>query len=88
MESSKTRTGWYVFAGLLGLTALEFWLASVARGSQPAPVLCGLLAPITWLAQLGAAYPIPFLFGIALLKAGLIAYFFMHIGQLWRRGGH
>jgi hypothetical protein len=76
MESSKTRTGWYVFAGLLGLTAVEFWLASVAQGPQPAPVLCG------------AAYPIPFLAGVALLKAGLIVYFFMHIGQLWRKGGH
>lgn len=88
MDASKTRTGWLVFAGLLGLTGLEFWLASVAQGPLPYPVLCGLLAPVTWLAQIGAAYPIPLLVGVALLKAGLIIYFFMHIAQLWRKGGH
>ena len=86
---SRMRLGWLVFAGLLVLTAVEFWLASVAQGPLPYPVLCGLLAPITWLAQLAAAYPLPFLASIALAKAALIVYFFMHIAQLWRKaGGH
>jgi hypothetical protein len=89
MESSKTRTGWFVFAGLLGLTVLEFWLASAAYGPLPYPVLCGLLAPLTWLAVATQAYPVPVLAGIALFKAALIVYFFMHIAQLWKRtGGH
>ena len=88
IQRSPIRRGWFVFAGLLALTAFEFWLAAVAQGPLPAPVLCGLLAPVTWLAQLGAAYPLPSLLGVALLKAGLILYFFMHIAQLWRKGGH
>lgn len=32
---------------------------------------------------------LPYLVVIALIKAGLIVYYFMHIGQLWREeGGH
>jgi len=88
-QRSSMRLGWYVFAGLLALTAVEFWLASVAQGPLPYPVLCGLLAPITWIAQLASAYPIPALVGIAVAKAALIVYFFMHVSQLWRKaGGH
>ena len=89
IHASRMRLGWYVFAGLLGLTVLEFWLASAAYGPLPTPVLCGLLAPLTWLAMLAQAYPVPVLAGIALLKAALIVYYFMHVSQLWKReGGH
>lgn len=86
---SRLRLGWLVFAGLLALTVVEFWLAQAAYGPMPFPVLCGLLAPLTWVAIAAQAHPVPFLAGIALVKAGLIVYYFMHIAQLWKRtGGH
>ena len=88
-QQSRLRLGWYVFAALLLLTALEFWLAQTAYGPLPYPVLCGLLAPLTWVAIAAQAHPLPFLAGIAMAKAALIVYYFMHIAQLWKRtGGH
>jgi hypothetical protein len=88
VQRSSVRRGWAVFAGLVALTGLEFWLASVAQGPLPYPVLCGLLAPVTWFAQVASAYPIPLLVAAAVAKAALITYFFMHIAQLWHKGGH
>ena len=92
MESRKAtalRLGLRVFGGLVALTVFEFWIASVAQGPIPYPVLFWPLAPITWLAIAASASPLPFLAVIAVLKAILIAQYFMHIAQIWREeGGH
>ncbi len=87
VQRSQLRRGWLVFAGLLALTGLEFWLAQSAYGPMPYPVLCGLLAPVTWIAMAAQAHPLPFLASIAVVKAALIVYFFMHIAQLWKHTG-
>jgi hypothetical protein len=92
MESRKTAAlvlGLKVFGGLLALTVLEFWVASMAEGPIPYPVLFAPLAPVTWLAILVSANPLPYLAALAAVKAVLIARFFMHISQVWRtEGGH
>ncbi len=92
MESRKVaalRLGKIVFVGLMVLTVIELWIASMAEGPIPYPVLCWLLAPITWLAIAAHGNPFPYLAAIAVTKAVLILYFFMHIAQLWRsQGGH
>jgi len=53
------RLGILVFVALAVLTAVEFWIASVAHGSM---VLLGL---------------------IALVKAGLIVQYYMHLRSVW-----
>jgi hypothetical protein len=95
MESRKSialRLGLMVFGGLMVLTIFEFWVASMAEGPIPFPVLFWPLAPVTWLAISAAANPLPYLVGIAVLKAVLILQFFMHVSQIWRsqgdQGGH
>jgi hypothetical protein len=90
VESRKTvafRLGLQVFGGLMALTAFEFWVASMARGPIPYPVLFWPLAPITWLAISASANPMPYLVLFAVLKAVLILRFFMHISQVWREEG-
>ncbi len=92
MESRKAvafRLGSRVFAGLMVLTVVELWVASMAEGPIPYPVLFWPLAPVTWLAIAARANPLPYLAGLAVFKAVLILYFFMHLAQIWRReGGH
>lgn len=92
MEARKAgalRLGLLVFGGLMVLTVLEFWVASMAQGPIPYPVLFAPLAPVTWLAIAVAANPLPYLALIAVLKAVLIVRYFMHVSQLWRgEGGH
>ncbi len=88
-KAKKLRLGWRVFAALVTLTALEFYIASLPLGPVPYPVLCGLLAPITWFSISAAAHPLPYLAVIAVIKVALILVYFMHIAQVWRReGGH
>jgi hypothetical protein len=91
MEAQKENLllGGKVIGGLAALTLLEFWIASAAEGPIPYPPLCGLLAPISWFAVWAQANPIPYLGIIAILKAVLIGYYFMHIAQIWKtEGGH
>ncbi len=84
-RSPNSRLGLLILAALLAITAVELWVASQAEGPVvPYPVLCGLLAPLTWLAQAAAAAPLPILLVLALGKASLILYYFMHVSQLWR----
>jgi hypothetical protein len=85
-KSSKLRLGWLVIGGLMVLTALEFWVASVATGPIPYPVMFWPLAPITWIAIWASRSPLPFLAVLALAKGGLILYYFMHVAQVWRGG--
>jgi hypothetical protein len=81
--------GIVVFGGLMALTVLEFWVAAMAEGPIPYPVLFFPLAPITWLAIAVSKGPLPYLAIIAVIKALLIIRYFMHIAQLWRgEGGH
>jgi hypothetical protein len=84
-REKKFRLGWQIIAILAALTAFEFWVASVAEGPIPYPVLCWPFAPITWLAIWISKSPLPFLGIIAIIKAGLIAHYFMHISQLWKQ---
>jgi hypothetical protein len=84
-QSTKLSLGWKVIAGLAVLTALEFWVASVAMGPIPYPVLFAPLAPITWLSIWVSRSPVPWLGALAAVKAGLILYYFMHVSQLWSR---
>lgn len=79
----RQQVGRVVFAGLIVLTAVEFWIASITQGPLPYPALNPALAPITWLAVLAASTPLPFLGLIAVLKAGLILRYFMHVSQIW-----
>jgi len=92
MDSEKRAgltLGWKVFGGLIALSLFEFWVASMAGGPIPYPVLCGLLAPITWLAIIVSRAPLPFLGLAAIAKAVLIVQYFMHVRKLWsREGGH
>ena len=92
MEARKAvalRLGLKVFGGLIALTAFEFWVASMATGPIPSPVLLAPLAPITWIAMSVSANPLPYLAAIAVLKAVLIMHFFMHVSQIWQsEGGH
>ena len=77
------------WVGGMALTVFEFWVASMAQGPIPYPVLFWPLAPVTWLALSASANPMPYLALIAVLKAVLILRFFMHISQVWREeGGH
>ena len=88
-KAASLRLGPQVFGGLMALTILEFWVAAMAEGPIPYPVLFWPLAPVTWLAMVVSANPLPYLTVIAVLKAVLIAQFFMHIAQVWRsEGGH
>jgi hypothetical protein len=91
-ESRKTaafRLGLQAFGGLMALTIFEFWIASMAEGPIPYPVLFWPLAPVTWLALSASANPMPYLALIAAIKAVLILRFFMHISQIWQaEGGH
>lgn len=84
-QKSKLSLGWKVIVGLAVLTALEFWVAAVALGPIPYPVLFAPLAPITWLSIWVSRSPVPWLAVIAAVKAGLILYYFMHVSQLWSR---
>lgn len=92
VESRKMvafRLGLQVFGSLMALTVFEFWVASMAQGPIPYPVLFWPLAPVTWLALSASANPLPYLVVIAVFKAVLILRFFMHISQVWREeGGH
>lgn len=85
---TKLPLGLQVFGALMALTFVEFWIAATAQGPIPYPILCGLLAPITWLAILVQRAPLPFLALIAIAKAVLVARYFMHIAQLWRKEAH
>ena len=88
---AKLKLGWMVFAGLIVLTLAEYWVASMASGPIPYPVLCGLLAPITWLAVAASRDPLPYLALIAIGKAALIVRYFMHLAKVWAgagEGGH
>ena len=88
-KAAALRLGLQVFGGLIALTVLEFWVAAMAEGPIPYPVLFWPLAPITWLALWVSTSPLPFLAAIAVLKAVLIAQYFMHVAQVWRsEGGH
>ncbi len=82
---AKLSLGWKVIGGLAVLTLLEYWVAAVAHGPLPYPVLCFLLAPITWLSIWASRNPLPFLALMAVLKAALILYYFMHVTHLWRQ---
>lgn len=82
-QKTRLSLGWKVMAGLAVLTALELWVASVALGPIPYPVLFAPLAPITWASIWASRNPIPFLAAFAVLKAGLILYYFMHVSHLW-----
>jgi hypothetical protein len=84
-RTSQLSLGWKVIAGLAALTALEYWVAASAQGPLPYPVLCALLAPITWFSIWASHNPLPYLALTAALKAGLILYYFMHVTQLWRK---
>jgi hypothetical protein len=84
-QEAKLSLGWRVIAVLGILTALEFWVASVARGPIPYPALVAPLAPITWLSIWVSRSPVPWLGAIAALKGGLILYYFMHVSHLWSR---
>ena len=84
-KKAELSLGWIVIAGLGVLTGLEFWVASVAMGPIPYPALFAPLAPITWLSIWISRSPIPFLAGLAFVKAGLILYYFMHVAQMWSR---
>jgi hypothetical protein len=84
-QTSALSLGWKVIIGLTVLTALEYWVASVAQGLLPYPVLCALLAPITWFSVWASRNPLPYLALMAALKAGLILHYFMHVTQVWRR---
>jgi hypothetical protein len=75
--------GWKVFAGLVVLTILEYWVASMAQGPIPYPVLCAPFAPITWLASSVSRNAAPYLAILAVGKAFLILRFLMHVAQLW-----
>ncbi len=79
-------SGYRVFLALIGLTLIEYWIAALAEGPIPYPVLCGLLAPITWIAILVNDNPLPFLGLIAVFKAALVLRYFMHITHLWQLG--
>ena len=83
-RAAKFSLGWKVALGLAVLTGLEFWVAAAAQGPLPYPVLCALLAPITWISIWAARYPLPLLGLIAVLKAALILHYFMHVSQAWR----
>lgn len=63
-KSSAYRTGFYVFVGLLVLTAVEYVVGTAANPSAVALLI------------------------IALVKAVLIIYFFMHVYRLWREESH
>ncbi len=95
MESVKAQKaaalsiGLQAFGGLMALTIFEFWIASMAEGPVPYPVLFWPLAPVTWLALSASANPIPYLVVLAVIKAVLILRFFMHVSQIWQgEGGH
>lgn len=81
------RLGLMAFGGLMALTVFEFWIASMAKGPIPYPVLFAPLAPVTWIAILATANPLPFLGVIAVLKAVLIMQYFMHVSHVWRTEG-
>ncbi len=85
-KAAKIGLGYKVIIGLAVLTVLEYWVASASQGPLPYPVLCALLAPITWLSIWASHNPLPLLALIAVLKAGLILHYFMHLTHLWR--GH
>ena len=88
-KAAALRIGLQVFGGLIVLTVLEFWVAAMAEGPIPYPVLFWPLAPITWLALWVSTNSLPFLAVIAVFKAVLIAQYFMHVAQIWRsEGGH
>jgi hypothetical protein len=85
MEGSKTeeyRRGVKVAIALGILTALEFWVASMANGPIPYPVMCGLLAPITWFAIWASRSPLMFFALAILIKAGLIINYYMHLNKV------
>jgi hypothetical protein len=83
-KAAALRIGLQVFGGLIALTFLEFWVAAMAEGPIPYPVLFWPLAPITWLALWVSSNSLPFLVVLAVLKAVLIAQYFMHVAQIWR----
>jgi hypothetical protein len=88
-KAAALRIGLQVFGGLIALSVLEFWVAAMAEGPIPYPVLFWPLAPITWLALWVSTNSFPFLAVFAVLKAILIAQYFMHVAQIWRgEGGH
>ena len=92
MESRRAAAfslGVRVFGGLMVLTLFEYWIAAMAEGPIPYPAVFLPLAPVTWLAVSVAASPLPYLAVVAVIKAVMIAYFFMHVAQVWRgEGGH
>ena len=87
-KAASLGLGMRVFLGLMVLTVLEYWIATVAEGPAPYPAMCFILAPITWAAQLAMAAPLAILAIIAVIKAAMIAYYFMHVLQLWRGNEH
>jgi hypothetical protein len=90
MEDSKKaryRRGVKVGIALGILTAFEFWVASMANGPLPYPVMCMPLAPITWLAIWAASSPLLFLAMSMLIKAALIVNYYMHLGEFLGEAG-
>jgi hypothetical protein len=92
-HASALQVGWKVFAGLMILTILEYWVAATAQGPIPYPVLFAPLAPITWLAISISRNSAPYLGLLAVGKAFLILRYLMHVAQVWSmsrssEGGH
>jgi len=84
-KAARFSLGWKVIAGLAALTLVEYWVAATAQGPLPYPVLCFLLAPITWISIWALRNPLPLLGMVAVLKAALILYYFMHVTQVWTK---
>jgi hypothetical protein len=81
-KEARYRLGIQVGIALAILTAIEFWVASVASGPVPYPVLCAPLAPITWISLWAARSPGLFIGVGILLKAGLILNYYMHLDHV------
>ena len=86
-KKAKYQLGIKVGIGLAILTTLEFWVASVAYGTVPYPVLCAPLAPITWFSLWAQRSPGLFIVIGILLKAGLILNYYMHLNHVWGEAG-
>jgi hypothetical protein len=82
LKKARYQRGIKVGLALAALTAFEFWVASVASGPMPYPVMCMPLAPITWLAMWVSKSPFLFLALSMLTKAALIVNYYMHLGEL------
>ena len=86
-KQARYQLGIKVGIGLAILTAIEFWVASVANGTVPYPVLCAPLAPITWISLWAQRSPGLFIGVGILLKAGLILNYYMHLNHVLGEAG-